>query len=171
MSALFRFFIDLALLRRGPQDLPASAALLALLAVASVVLGTLNGAELFGGHRAALGANLIDLALSLLLLYMLLQLKSKLARWQQTATAFLGLGALVGLLLLLVRPLAQMLGVMELAILVDLLLAIWLHVALGNVLCHALEIPLLAGVIIVLSYTVLAFNFIARIFPPVMVTL
>ena len=40
-------------------------------------------------------------------------------------------------------------------------------VALGNVLRHALGIPLMPGVIIVLSYTVLALNLIARIFPPV----
>jgi hypothetical protein len=33
------------------------------------------------------------------------------------------------------------------------------------VLRHALAIPLLAGVIIMLSYTVLAFNVIVRIFP------
>ena len=57
------------------------------------------------------------------------------------------------------------LGVTDIARLIDLLLAIWLHIALGSVLRHALAIPLLAGVIIMLSYTVLAFNVIVRMFP------
>ena len=168
MLALFRFFIQLASLRRGPQDLPASPALLVLLAVLSVLVGTVNGAELFGGMRAALGANLLDLFLTMLLLFALLQFKGHTARWQQTATAFFGLGALAGLIMLFMKAPAQVLGIGGLAMLVDLTLAIWLHIALGNVLRHALGVPLLAGVMIVLSYTVLAFNLIARIFPPVL---
>lgn len=167
MLALFRFFIQLAILRRGPQDLPASSALLVLLAVINVLVGTANAVELFGGVRAALGANLLDLFLTMLLLFALLQFKGHLARWQQTASAFFGLGVLAGLIMLLVRSPAQGLGVGDIAILLDLVLAVWLHIALGNVLRHALGVPLLAGVMIMLSYTVLAFNLIARIFPPV----
>lgn len=167
MLALFRFFIQLAILRRGPQDLPASSALLVLLAVFNVLVGTANAVELFGGVRAALGANLLDLFLTMLLLFALLQFKGHLARWQQTASAFFGLGVLAGLIMLLVRSPAQGLGVGDIAILLDLVLAVWLHIALGNVLRHALGVPLLAGVMIMLSYTVLAFNLIARIFPPV----
>ena len=167
MLALFRFFIQLSILRRGPQDLPASSALLVLLAVFNVLVGTANAVELFGGVRAALGANLLDLFLTMLLLFALLQFKGHLARWQQTASAFFGLGVLAGLIMLLVRSPAQGLGVGDIAILLDLVLAVWLHIALGNVLRHALGVPLLAGVMIMLSYTVLAFNLIARIFPPV----
>ena len=168
MSVLLKFFIDLALLRRGPQDLPYSPALLGLLALLSVVIGTVNGRELFGGVQAALGANLVDLVLSLGLLWVLLQMKSKQARWQQTASAFLGLGVLAGLVMLVVRGPADALGILELAMVIDLVVAVWLHVALGNVLRHALEIPLLAGVLIVLAYTVFAFNLIAQVFPPVL---
>jgi hypothetical protein len=167
MQALFRFFLQLAMLRRGPQDLPASPVLLVLLALLNVAVGAVNGAELFGGARAALGANLLDLLLSLVLVFALLQIKGRVARWLQTMTAFLGLGALAGLVMLVVRSPAEALGVVQLAMFVDLILAIWLHVALGNVLRHALDIPLLAGVIIMLSYTVIAFNLIARVFPPV----
>lgn len=167
MLALFRFFIQLAALRRGPQDLPASVVLLVLLAVLNVLVGAANGVTLFGGLRAALGANLLDLFLTMVLLFALLQLKGHVARWQQTAAAFFGLGLLAGLIMLSVRSVAEALGIDGVAMLFDLFLAIWLHVALGNVLRHALGIPLLAGVMIMLSYTVLGFNLIARIFPPV----
>lgn len=170
MRALLRFFVDLALLRRGPQDLPASVALLVVLAVLNLLIGTINGVALFGGVQAAFGANLIDLVLTLVMVLALVQLRGHAARWQQTVTAFLGLGALAGGIMLFVRSPAQALGITELAVLIDLVLAVWLHVALGNVLRHALEIPLMAGVIIVLSYTLLAFNLIARIFPPVVLS-
>jgi len=170
MLALIRFFVALATLRRGPQDLPASPALLVLLAGLNVLVGTVNGAELFGGLRAALGANLLDLLLSMLMLFALLQVKGHPARWQQTASAFLGLGTLAGLIMMFIKPPAELLGITELAMMMDLVLAIWLHVALGSVLRHALGVPLFAGVIIVLSYTVLAFNIIARVFPPILVS-
>ena len=166
MFALTRFFVQLAALRQAPQDLPASTVLLVLLAVFSVLIGTLNGSAIFGGPRAALGANLLDLLLTMLMLYALLQIRGVLARWLQTATAFFGLGVLVGAVMLLIRVPAELLGLAELAKLFELLLAIWLHIALGHVLKHALDIPLLAGVMIMLSYTVLAFNLVARVFPP-----
>lgn len=166
MLVLLQFYVDLARLKRGPQDLPYSPVLLALMALLSVMIGTINGRELFGGVQAAFGANLVDLVLSLGLLWVLLKTKDKAARWQQTATAFLGLGVLAGLIMLFVRTPADAFGVVQFAILIDLVVAVWLHVALGNVLRHALEVPLLAGVLIVLAYTVFAFNLIAQVFPP-----
>lgn len=168
MAALLRFFVELALLRRGPQDLPASSALVALTALLSVLVGAINGAEVFGGLGPAFAANLLDLGLSLVLVFALLQIKGRLARWMQTMAAFLGLGVLAGLVMLVLRTPAEALGVEQLATVVELILAIWLQVALGSVLRHALDIPLLAGVIIMLSYTVIAFNLIARVIPPVM---
>lgn len=169
MLAFTQFFIDLALLRRGPQDLPSSPVLLVLLAVLSVAIGTVNGAQLFGGLDAALGANLLDLALGMALLAGLLQFRGQIARWLQATSAFLGLGVLGGALMLVARTLATTLGIADVAMLIEVVLAIWLHVALGSVLRHALEVPLSLGVIIVFCYTVLAFNLIAGIFPPEMV--
>jgi hypothetical protein len=167
MLALFQFFVDLAILRRGPQDLPASSALLALLAALSVLIGGINTAAFFGGFGAALGANLFDLMLSLVTLFVLLQFRGHAARWMQTASAFLGLGVLAGLIMLIVRPLAGLMGAAPFAAQVDVLLALWLHVALGSVLRHALGVPLLAGVLIVFAYTLMVLGIVTRIFPPV----
>ncbi len=167
MNPLFQFFIQLALLRRAPQDLPVSTALLVVLAVVSVVLGAVNGTSVFGSFPAAFGANLVDLALTFALLFFALKFTSHPERWVQTTTAFLGLGTLAGLVMLLVRGPAEFLGIKDLAVLVDLIIAVWLHVALGGVLRHALEIPLMAGVLIVLAYTMLAFNVIVQWFPMV----
>lgn len=165
MYVLIQFFVDLARLRRAPQDLPASASLLGLSALLSVTLGALNVVPVFGDLHAALGANLLDLVLSLAMIVLLLQLRGHPARWQQTATAFFGLGALAGAIVMMVRVPAEALGARELAAFVELVVAVWLHVAFGHVLRHALGVPLLAGVMIVLSYSVLSFNVIARVFP------
>jgi hypothetical protein len=165
MHALARFFVQLALLRAAPQDLPASTALLALLAALGVLVGTVNGARIFGGAGAAFGANLLDLAMTLALLALLVGLRGFGGRWLQTATAFQGLGVLAGLAMLVTQAFADLLSAVDVAVLVDLVVAVWLHVALGHVLRHALEVPLMAGVLIVLAYTMTAFNIVARIFP------
>ncbi|MCB1773112.1 MAG: hypothetical protein KDI88_05810 [Gammaproteobacteria bacterium] len=167
MQALIRFFFELALLRRAPQDLPASPALLVLFALGGIVIGALNGREIFGGIREAGGANVLDLLLTMVMLFVLLQFKGNAERWQQTTTAFLGVGLLAGVAMLVIGALSDSLNVPELAVFADLVLAIWLHIALGHVLRHALDIPLMAGVVIVLAYTMMAFNLIIQVFPVV----
>ena len=167
MQALIKFFVELALLRRRPQDLPASPVLLLLFAVLNVVLGAANGAKLFGGFGNALGANLIDLLFSMLVLFALLQIRGHPRRWLQTTSAFLGLGVLAGILMTLVQIPVEAVGTPGSVALLNLVLIIWLHLALGGVLRHALEVPLALGVVIVLAYTVMSFTLIARIYPPV----
>ncbi len=165
MLALLRFFAELALLRRGPQDLPVSGLLAGLLAAASLVLGAVNGREMFGGIGAAFGANLLDLLLTIGFLLALLRLRGRVARWQQTASAFFGLAVLAGLVALVVAAAGRAFGALELATLINLVIAVWLHLALGSVLRHALDIPLAVGVLLMLGYTVLALNLIVRVFP------
>jgi hypothetical protein len=165
MQALIWFFFELALLRRGPQDLPVSLVLLLLFALGSIAIGALNGQEIFGGLRPAAGANVLDLLLTMVMLFVLLQLKGTPERWQQTTTAFLGIGLLAGLVMLVIGALSNALNVPGLSVFADVVLAIWLHVVLGHVLRHAIDIPLMAGVIIVLAYTMMAFNLIIMVFP------
>jgi len=165
MQALLWFFFELALLRRGPQDLPASPVLLVLFALGGILVGALNGQEIFGGLRQAAGANVLDLLLTMTLLFVLLQFKGSAERWQQTTAAFLGIGLLAGVTMLVIGALAEMFNAAELSAFADLLLAIWLHVVLGHILRHALDIPLMAGVVIVLAYTMMAFNLIIIVFP------
>ena len=61
MQALLLFLLDLARLRRGPQDLPASPALLILFALMGILLGTVNSSQTFGDVCAALVLNMLDL--------------------------------------------------------------------------------------------------------------
>ena len=49
MLALIQFFVELCLLRRGPQDLPASAALVKFLSMVYLGVGVLVGAATGSG--------------------------------------------------------------------------------------------------------------------------
>ena len=169
MYALIRFYLELALLRRGPQDLPASSALVALLALAGVIVGALGGMDMFGGLAPALGANLLDLVLSMTMLFLLLQFRGHPERWLQTAAAFLGLGLLASITMVGLTQVLLPLGAASLVILIDIVLVVWLHMALGGVLRHALGIPLPLGIGIVFTYTLIAFSLISRVFPPLTV--
>ncbi len=61
------------------------------------------------------------------------------------------------------------LGAASLVVLLDIAFVVWLHMALGSVLRHALGIPLPLGVGIVFTYTLMAFSLISRVFPPMTV--
>jgi hypothetical protein len=167
MQALLRYFWQLALLRATPQDLPAAPALLILIAGAGVLVGALNGRDLFGGFAPALGANLLELLLSLAMLMVALRLQGFAGRLVQSASAFLGLGLLAGIARQAVVAAGTIAGGNGLLVFADVVLAVWLHFALGHVLRHALEIPLMAGVVVVFSYTIMAFNIIVQVFPVV----
>ena len=65
MSVLFRLFLDIALFRRGPQDVPDSPILLALAVLADVAISTVVGAlegDVLGAMLQALVASALLLA-------------------------------------------------------------------------------------------------------------
>ncbi len=167
MGALIEFFVRMALLRNKPQDLPPSPALLVLLSIVSTLFGTLLLGELLGGYEAALGANLMDLALTMLFLFALLQITGHAPRWLQTATAVMGLTVLVGVVSFTVDRLSVALQVRDLQAVVDLALMIWIHVAVGHVIRHAIGVPLAAGIVLIFGYTLFSQVMIFQVFPPV----
>lgn len=154
MNSLFRFFFDLILLRRTPQELPASSTLLGLMLVVNLLVGTAGTLDNFGGILPSLSANLLDICVILGLLYVALVLVSHRARFVQTATAILGVGTLFGIIVLILvllmggdRVPGEIIG------LSNLVLLIWLHVALGHVLRHALEVTLGKGIFAAVGFS------------------
>ena len=102
MFALLHRFIDICLLRKGPQDLPASGVLLRL----AMLLYVLSGLLVFMLDRP-----LDDLHVSILLIaadivilstavYLILHVRGLLPRLRQTLTALFGTGTLLQLLVL-----------------------------------------------------------------------
>ncbi|MCK7582970.1 MAG: hypothetical protein MZV65_50355 [Chromatiales bacterium] len=97
MQALIKFFVELCLLRRPPQDLPASEMLLGLVLAADLVVGLLVGITAGLSWLTSLLQGVAEVLLTMTALYVALtQLKLR-ARFLQSATALLGSGAVLGL--------------------------------------------------------------------------
>jgi len=167
MPALVRLFIDIALHRKGPQDVPASSAvfgvaLLAYLAVGAAVLwpSTEGMNELF----SQLGAELL---LTVVVFGGLLAVTGRGARAGQTLAAMFGTGALLSALALpFVWVLARAISAgtpqpgMEIPVLFSTMALFMLLFAsllvTGHILRHALDWSYAAGVLAASAYFALS---------------
>lgn len=95
MQALLRLFAEIALHRRGPQDVPASPAILALTLALYVALGVAALAPSASGPAEVLGEVGVDLALVVFGFGGLLVVLGRRHRLQQTLAALFGTGALL----------------------------------------------------------------------------
>jgi hypothetical protein len=161
MLSLFRFFLQLCLLRTRPQDLPSSEVLLGLTAAVNVVIGAVVVTPTLGSPMTALMASLLDTLVLGGAVALLLRFRNHPERFVQTATAALGVSAVIAVLSL---PLQWMLpadaesvtGTAEMASLLFLVLIIWLQVALGHVLRHALDVSLALGIGLAFLYSMIS---------------
>jgi hypothetical protein len=111
MAQLLRIFIEIALWRRGPQDLPASTALLRLVAAIYAGISVVQVGIMGWDVPAALLLVMLDLSLQALWLWGLLVFFAKRPRFLQSFTAFLGVGALLNLLDILMSLLLRSVGI------------------------------------------------------------
>ncbi len=167
MNPLFKVFLDICLLKAGPQDLPASSFLLGLAVLSYVLIGVviyIPESE-FG---EALAWTLLDTVLLASLAWVGLQWRGYPKRFGQTFTALAGCGALLGLLgwpliLWLYRsapPAAPALPSLLLLVLLG-----WNVVVIGHVVRHALSVPYPIGVLLAVLYVVLSWNLSELLFP------
>jgi hypothetical protein len=166
MPELIRFFLDLALLRRKPQDLPDSLFLLQVLLLLNLALSFPLGLGVFDTAADAFLAALLELVLSAGLLFAALQLQGRSSRWRQSYSALLGIGIVGTLLTMVYRALAVALGTPVLAATLDLVVFLWLMLAMGHVVRHTFEIPLPFGILIVFAYTMFLLGLVAQWFAP-----
>jgi hypothetical protein len=170
LPALVYFFIDLCLLRRKPQDLPASSALFGIVLAVSVVGGLLMSVTAGGSLWAGLGQTLLDLLLMLGALQLALKVLDKQARYLQTATALVGADAVIGLVALLPMSLARPMAAgaeigddMLLAGVLFLALVAWSVLVVGHILRHAFDLTLAQGVVIAIAFDVFSYVVISTL--------
>jgi hypothetical protein len=101
VQQFLRIFLDIVLWRRGPQDLPASGLLVAITLAAYVLVGAVQLALLDEPATTWLVFLIADPALLAASVWLLLRLYGHTERFQQTASAVLGTGALLGFALYL----------------------------------------------------------------------
>ena len=167
MLALFNLFLDICLLRKGPQDMPASMSLVKMCLLAYGLSGLL---VLLVSTPApvALLQILLDIALLSGSLYLGLILGRHPKRFEQTLSALTGTGSLMGLLAL---PLMIWIvgqgsgGDTTLPSLLMLVLMAWSIAVMAHILRHAFETSIWLGALYALGYTFLSWTLTGWIGP------
>ena len=168
MLQLLRAFLDICLLRRRPQDLPASMFLLYLTLAGHLLTGLLVS---LASHPPA-SALLLGLSDTLLLVGLtasLLYVNQLQARFQQTLTALAGSGTLLSLVAL---PLTfwwfALRAVGEdptMPAVLLLVIVVWSLVVMGHILRHALSAPLIIGLVVAVIFYWIAVSVQNAFFP------
>jgi hypothetical protein len=169
MLRLVKAFLDIALRRQTPAYLPASLLLLVLaagVAALSEVLGALLPPP---PNDAILMRIVLGVGLPVAFTWVLLAITRRRARFLQTATALLGVGALAGFILYPLDSLVRLIGV-------DKLLALPIGVlytavfigyllACAHIWRSAFDAGLILGAIVSIGYFVLAFAIEQQVLP------
>jgi hypothetical protein len=170
MTDLIRLFTQIALLRRGPQDVPASPLLLAL------TVGGYLGVNLLVGALMPPDAHwwqelLIDTLFTLIWYVVLLRVLGRPERILQTATAVFGFQAVLSPLLIaaewLVRRFSDDSAWQVPITCAGLLLFVWLIAANSHVVKAALEWSATSSVALVILQTLVGWMLLFALFPPV----
>lgn len=167
MNSLLSFFIDLAWLRRKPQDLPISPVLLTLALLLSWLIGTAGSVTYYDGVQRALLANGLDILVISVLLRASLGVAGFPERFLQSATAIFGISGLFGALLLVIDVAASAFGLKIFAAFMSLILLVWVHLIIGFILQHALEKERWAGIVIAIGYTLIGVIVVSHFIPTV----
>ncbi|KAA6185197.1 hypothetical protein F2Q65_09830 [Thiohalocapsa marina] len=164
MLPILHFFVELCLLRRRPQDLPGSRALLGLVVLAALLGGMLLAITAGASVMAGLAQTALDILLLLGALHLGLKLLNRQPRFLQTATSLLGADTLIGVVALLpvglAAPGTDAGGQLMLAGLLFLGLVVWSVLVAAHILRHALEIRLAQGAAIAVAFDILSFMLI-----------
>ena len=164
LLAILHFFVELCLLRRNPQDLPASQGLLNVIVGIGLLGGLLLSVTAGGSMLNGLVQTGLDFGLMLGVLYLAMRALDKTPRFLQTATALVGADTLVGLVALvpvgLLGPEIEQSPQLMLAGLMFLALVIWSVIIAGHILRHAFDIRLGQGVAIAIAFDLLSFMII-----------
>ena len=144
------------MLRAGPQDLPASRFLFALmLAIYTAISLVLSLIELQMPIAAVFTG--LDVVLVLALAGGVLWVSDKWSRFNQTATALLGIGTLFGIaaapLLLWQQALSGGENPLPLPSVMLMALMIWNLIVVGHIVRHALSTTMFWGIAIAMIYT------------------
>jgi hypothetical protein len=155
LQSLIYFFFELCLLRRAPQELPASTALLGMALAADLLSGMLLSHSAGVSAGVGLAESLVDVVLMLSLLYGGLSGTQHSARFVQAATALLGTSALLGVFATVplgFSPTDPQGQGSPLAAILFLGMIGWGVLVTGHIVRHAFDLNLGQGVAIAVVY-------------------
>lgn len=146
MLDLITRLFGIVLLRLGPQDLPANRATLLACIVLYLIVTAINLAS-GNGHPKPVLLMTLAVALPLVLCWIVLNLRQRAGRWQQTVAALFGTSALLSILTL---PLTLSVGEGPSPVLGLLLLAgfFWSLAVDAHIWRHALDVAFSTGLLV-----------------------
>lgn len=110
MKQLLRIFFDIAILRRGPQDLPASHTLVWLVSAAYLMVSAVQSMMRGWDASTTLVLLVLDIGMQAVWLWALLVFFAKRSRFLQTFSAFMGVNALLTVMDIAVTAVQALLG-------------------------------------------------------------
>ena len=169
MITLVQAMVEIALQRRGPEDLPASTFLFQLVLLVYILIGTLSAAIYWRSAAQVV----LQVGLELVLLFgffsAVLGFYRKAERRLQTFIALLGTGSLLSALAIPLQLWRQATGADQSTALLPVLgllaLLMWSLAVTGHILHHAIEVPYLGGVLLAMGYFALSVALSAMLFP------
>lgn len=167
MLQLIRAWFEICLLRRAPQDLPASSYLLGVSLCCYGLVSVLVSSQSYTFSMALL-LTLVDIGLLVIFAWSLLYLQKKTARLNQTLSALAGTGSLMGVIALpLLLTIAPDAGADTVAAPLQslwLLLLLWNLFIMAHIIRHALSSSFAIGFGISLLYALLNMQVIVTLF-------
>lgn len=165
MYQLIQLFFEIAILRKGPQDVPAAPWLLRLILPVYVTVNLLI-LLLNSDWSTALQQIAVDFLLIAGFSWPLLHFAGKPARFRQTLCALLGTDTVISFFAI---PAVASLNTQanELAFFAMLVLMVWHWLVTGHIFRHALDRPLFFGLGLALLYILISSQVMALLFPVV----
>lgn len=170
MLRILDVFLQIALRRRGPEDLPDSWFLLLLAGLVYVIAQGLLALPVYHASVALARSLVLDLLLLCGCLWGLLRLTGHALRYRQTLTAMFGTGALLGACMIPFNhwlDLAADPGKPAIGPTLGLLAVVsWSLAVNGHIFSRALSAPFAAGLAISVAYFFLNYLVFAQFGPP-----
>jgi hypothetical protein len=172
LSTLAKAFLNICLLRKGPQDLPKSSALLTLCLIFYTLIDVLLTVQTRPFIDALL-VSLVDVGFLLVVTSLILKQHRHIERLGQTMTALFGTGVILGILIFpLVYGGVQNQydgGIQQIIIVIFLVMVIWNIAVLAHIVRHSISTSMGIGIIIAIFYIWMSSLLISMIFPEISV--
>lgn len=170
LSTISKAFLDICLLKKGPEDLPKSSVLLFLCLFMYTLIDVLLTVQ-SRPFEYALMVSLVDVGFLLLATFLILKQHQKLDRWHQTMTALFGTGVILGIFIF---PLVfggvqnqYEAWVQQIIVFLFLIMVIWNVAVLAHIVRHAISTSMGIGIMIAILYIWMSSLLITMLFPEI----
>ncbi|MBE0440189.1 MAG: hypothetical protein IBX57_10630 [Gammaproteobacteria bacterium] len=161
---LIRSYIDLCLFKASPADLPASQWLLRLTLFAYFIIGT--GIGLIDSPiRISIASSLADTLTMVVALWLMLNFRGMLNRYQQSLTALAGAGCCIGIVAIPIMLLFSQIDIKQqttsYVMLLMIALMFWSLMVTAHILRKSLDIKPGTAAVLTVAYTIITLVLVA----------